>query len=118
MAQESLWGYDGATFWDSASWNLLDTSPLGCWGKLFAGKCLTGGPPLQNCLREVLGRLLATRCCSSLCPETSTLLQRRYWCHRAIARETAWLKVLATREAVYTRKLGAGEAALIARACK
>lgn len=29
MAQESLWGYDGATFWDSASWNLL-IPPL--WG--------------------------------------------------------------------------------------
>ena len=56
MAQESLWGYDGATFWESASWNLLDTSFLGCWGKLFAGKCLTGGPPLQNYLREVPGQ--------------------------------------------------------------
>lgn len=36
----------------------------------------------------------------------------------AIAREAAWLKVSATREAVYTRELGAGEAVPIARACK
>ena len=29
-----------------AYWNLLENHPLGCWGKLFMGKCLTRSGPL------------------------------------------------------------------------
>lgn len=37
-----------------AMWNLLEIYPLGCQGKLFTGKCLTEGNPLQNHLKKVL----------------------------------------------------------------
>lgn len=42
-AQESLRGYDGAASWDSASWNLLDASPLG-WGKALGREVSLWGP--------------------------------------------------------------------------
>lgn len=101
-AQESLRGYDGAASWDSASWNLLDASPLG-WGK-----CLSGGPPLQNYPRELPGEAAGHQVLLIPPPETSSLLQRRCWRRRSHRPRSSWLPVTGAREAVRTRGLGAG----------
>lgn len=112
MAQEPLCGLWWCNFWDLCLLELTDASPWGCWGKFFVGR-FNGGPTPK--LPEELGGCWPPGAAHPCALKPAPWLQRRYWCHRAIAREAAWLKVLATREAVYTRKLK-WEAAPIARA--
>lgn len=74
--------------------NLLEISPVGCWGKLFIERCLIGNPLLKNCLRWVLGEasgnwlLLATwstasRSCRNCTRCWSLVLERA--CQRSLS---------------------------------
>ena len=91
-------------FWGAGESSLQESVSLGALhSKTTWGRCQ--------------GRLLVTRCCSSCALKPAPCCRGDTGVTGAIARETAWLKVSGTREAVHTRELGAGEAVPIARAC-
>lgn len=115
MAQESLWSHDGVTFRKSAFRDLLEISPLGPQGKLFAGRCLTGGTPLQNYLREAPGEAAGHQLLLTPVPWRQHLAPKKLLVpQEPVSREAVSPQGLGAGEYAHTRELGAGEAACLA----